>query len=395
MFFVGEDHTRGNDAASDRENAAPSGWVTTQVAAKSLGISPRTVRWHIEHGNLEAKPEGEGVRRSWLVSIDSVQAFRDSRHRQGQLPGNYRVESGGADIAAESSGNAIRELADKLVEEAAKASEYRVRLELSEKAQSTLEEQLTGERRRREDAERARDELRRALEALREAPEEAKTIEEAPQRVEPRSATGGAHEDAEHTQQRGGSLAPVDRLPWWQYVLGLLLVFLGAFMFLSLSRHLPIRSEVAWQAIYLATGLLPPSVFGFWVGFRQRNPRLRSGVIRIGALVGVAFFLGLLGDEIRWHLVRGESLVEAFAGFGSLPLWIWAIVVPVTVFPSWLLYVSGALIGNAWQRHRSGRMPGTPSITEWTPRKQAFLGFAGTVVGAAISVIGALLTGSG
>jgi hypothetical protein len=39
------------------------------------------------------------------------------------------------------------------VEQAARASEYRVRLELSEKAQSTLEEQLSEERRRREDAE--------------------------------------------------------------------------------------------------------------------------------------------------------------------------------------------------------------------------------------------------
>src|SRR5919112_2105250 len=103
---MGEDHTRGEGAATGHEDTAHSGWVTTQVAARSLGISPRTVRWHIEHGNLEAKPEGEGVRRTWLVSIDSVQAFRDSRQRQGQLPGGYRGEPGDADIAAESGGNA-------------------------------------------------------------------------------------------------------------------------------------------------------------------------------------------------------------------------------------------------------------------------------------------------
>jgi hypothetical protein len=184
---VGEDHTRGDAAATDRESAASSGWVTTQVAAKSLGISPRTVRWHIEHGNLEAKPQGEGVRRSWLVSIDSVQAFRDSRQRQGQLPGRNRVDPGDADIAAESSGNAIRELADRLVEEAARASAYRVRLELSEKAQSTLEEQLAEERRRREEAEHERDDLRRELYARREPRESPETVEESPDRVvEPR-----------------------------------------------------------------------------------------------------------------------------------------------------------------------------------------------------------------
>jgi hypothetical protein len=192
---VGEEHTRGNNAASDREGAAPSGWVRTQVAAKSLGISPRTVRWHIEHGNLEAKPEGEGVRRSWLVSIDSVQAFRDSRQRQGQLLGGSRGEPGDADIAAESSGNAIRELADRLVEEAARASEYRVRLELSEKAQSTLEEQLVEERRRREEAERAREDLRRELQALREARESPETVEEAPDRAEPRPDTVEAQDE--------------------------------------------------------------------------------------------------------------------------------------------------------------------------------------------------------
>jgi hypothetical protein len=202
---VGEDHTRGNTAASSRESAASSGWVTTQVAAKSLGISPRTVRWHIEHGNLVAKPEGEGVRRSWLVSIDSVQAFRDSRQRQGQLPGRNRVEPGDADIAAESSGNAIRELADRLVEEAARASEYRVRLELSEKAQSTLEEQLAEERRLREKAEQEREDFRQQLAAHRLAREVAETAEEALGETEPRPATGGAQEGAQ-------------RRPWWKRV---------------------------------------------------------------------------------------------------------------------------------------------------------------------------------
>ncbi len=58
---MGEERIRGEDAAINRDDAAPSGWITRQVAAKSLGVSPRTVRWHIERGNLGAKPEGEGV----------------------------------------------------------------------------------------------------------------------------------------------------------------------------------------------------------------------------------------------------------------------------------------------------------------------------------------------
>jgi hypothetical protein len=210
--------------ASDREATADAGWVTTQVAARSLDISPRTVRWHIEQGHIEAKPEGEGVRRSWLVSIDSLQAFRDARQRQRQSPGGYREEQQSADIAAQPPGNPIRELADRLVEEAARASEFRVRLELSERAQSTLEEQLAEERarremaestlregmaeeqRRREQAERERDDLRRELYALREP-------RESPEEGEEQQGRGQPHSEAPDAQES------VQR-PWWRRVLG-------------------------------------------------------------------------------------------------------------------------------------------------------------------------------
>jgi hypothetical protein len=107
-----------------------------------------------------------------------------------------------ADIAADSTGSAIRELADRLVEEAARASEYRVRLEITERAESTLREELAEERRIREEAERGREDLRRELEALREARESPQTVEEASERAEPHSATGGAKEGTQR--------------PWWR-----------------------------------------------------------------------------------------------------------------------------------------------------------------------------------
>ena len=160
---VGEEAARGNQADSNHGIEAPSGWVGTQQAARSLGVSPRTVRWHIEQGNLVAKPEGEGVRRTWLVSIDSLQSFMDARRSAGNLPRNDRVAVDDANIAGESLGNPIRELADRLAEEAARAAEYRVRLELTEQAQTSLEEELASERRRREEAERERDELRQRV----------------------------------------------------------------------------------------------------------------------------------------------------------------------------------------------------------------------------------------
>lgn len=160
------------DAAADAAVSVPeptseSGWVTTQQAARALGISARTVRWHIERGNLVAKPEGEGVERTWRVSVDSLQAFRDSRQPAAPPPRGSRAPGAGAETAAESPGNAIRELADRLVEEARRAEAARARLELSERAQSTLEAELAEERRRREEAERAREEAQRERDELR------------------------------------------------------------------------------------------------------------------------------------------------------------------------------------------------------------------------------------
>jgi DNA-binding transcriptional MerR regulator len=183
-----EEGTRGQSgqhiADSNRDVSAPSGWVTTKQAARSLGISPRTVRWHIEQGNVEAKPQGEGVQRTWLVSIDSLQAFRHARQVSTNLPGNIRTDAENAAIGADIAGSPVRELADRLAEEAARAAEYRVRLELTEQAQSTLEEQLATERQRREQAERERDELRLKLERPPEPRDVPETVPEGTSRGE-------------------------------------------------------------------------------------------------------------------------------------------------------------------------------------------------------------------
>ena len=205
---MGEHAACGNDADRNREIEAPSGWVGTQQAARTLGVSPRTVRWHIEQGTLVAKSEGEGVRRSWLVSIDSLQAFRQARQVATDPPHTDRASAEGADIAARTLGNPIRELADRLAEEAARAAEYRVRLEMTEQAHSSLEEELAAERVRREQAERERDELRRMLEASSEtmgAPEAASE--------EPYSTH---HDPSEGQGQQG----PPQRRSWWREFFG-------------------------------------------------------------------------------------------------------------------------------------------------------------------------------
>ena len=67
---MAEERTRGPEPADQ------SGWVTTKIAAQALRIDPRTVRKYIQQGKLEAKVEGEGVEKTYLVSIDSVYALR-------------------------------------------------------------------------------------------------------------------------------------------------------------------------------------------------------------------------------------------------------------------------------------------------------------------------------
>jgi hypothetical protein len=201
--------TGGNSADTNREVQAKSGWVTTKQAARSLGISPRTVRWHIEQGNLLAEPQGEGVQRTWLVSIDSLHAFRDERQDATHSPRHDRTIYEGAETTADITEKPIRVLADRLAEEAARAAEYRVRLELTEQAQSTLEEALAKERQSREKAERERDEFRRQLQAL-EASQEP--------RESPVTASEGRG-DGEEKTPRGDKEEPQE--PWWRRWFGL------------------------------------------------------------------------------------------------------------------------------------------------------------------------------
>ena len=138
-----------------------------------------------------AEPHGEGVQRTWLVSIDSLQAFRHARQVTRDMPGSIRAEPEYADITPDTTGNPIRELADRLAEEAARAAEYRVRLELTEQTQSTLESELAAERQRREDAERERDELRLRLERPSEPRDVPETATEVPSGDKAPSANTG------------------------------------------------------------------------------------------------------------------------------------------------------------------------------------------------------------
>ena len=347
---MGEENTRGDNAASNREDAAHAGWVTTQVAARSLAISPRTVRWHIEQGHIEAKPQGEGVRRSWLVSIDSLQAFRDARQRQEQSPGGFRETQKSADIAAQTPGNPIRELADRLVEEASRASEFRVRLEISEKAASTLREELAEERRRREEAERERNDLRQDLYALREVTAASETLEGERETAELRPVASGAQSLRDRSP--GGS----KRLSVWVYGLGVVLTGMTGFLMqlglgyqifqrsgLGLPNDVVFRYGVGW-----GLPLLLPIIFGYLVGRKPRGNNFWRHVGITALLAALVSFLPwaiLIVPQTGTGLLTSNEVSTIF--FKATQMWL----------PVGLAFLSSALIGNARRRRVTGSTP--------------------------------------
>ena len=156
---MGEDPTRGQSRPEDADASGLSGWVTTDVAARAVRVSPRTIRRYIDRGELKAKVEGEGVERRWLIDVDSLYALRASRTESESVRG---VSGGEGD--ADSLADVIREMSARVEKRTAEAVEMRIRLELSEQAHSSVEEEA---RRLREENER----LRQELEDLREAQE--------------------------------------------------------------------------------------------------------------------------------------------------------------------------------------------------------------------------------
>lgn len=197
-----EHHDDGQRRPVVADTSPSSGWVTTDVAAKAVRVSPRTIRRMIDRGELKAKAEGEGIERRWLVDIDSIQALRSSRTGSGNGPVSGREREPADGIA-----DVIRDMAARLEERTAEAVEYRTRLELTELAQSTVEaererlsEDLARERERADRAERRLGELE-ASQGPRDGRETA---------LEHR--TGG---DASESSQE-----PTQRRSWWRRLFG-------------------------------------------------------------------------------------------------------------------------------------------------------------------------------
>jgi hypothetical protein len=136
-----EDRTPGNHADTNADVSSESGWVSTKVAAEALGVHPRTVRAYIARGDLEAKAEGKGVEKAYLVSIDSVYALRERRGGSRKARSKSREKSASAEVPAEDLTGMIHDLTAELIQRSTEIAELRIRLELTEKTESTLREE--------------------------------------------------------------------------------------------------------------------------------------------------------------------------------------------------------------------------------------------------------------
>jgi flagellar biosynthesis GTPase FlhF len=178
-------------------NAGTSGWVNTDVAAEALGVSSRSVRNYILSGDLAARKEKEGINERYVVSVDSLYALRDRRKQEGKLRGNIRRTSKRTEGATEGSTELVRETATDMLRETlaslethiAQNAELRARLELTERAESTLREELERERgQRHSDVERERSERLRAQERAEQLEQERARLEAEHWRAEEEAA---------------------------------------------------------------------------------------------------------------------------------------------------------------------------------------------------------------
>ena len=196
--------------------------LTIQEAARALGVSEGAVRKRVTRGTLPHEKEDDG--RVYVYVDTGGGRGVDDRQDEGVDPNStalisqlrdevayLRDENRRKDEIIMQQAMTMRQLTAAEPQEPTEAAE-RVEDELDterarrEMAESTLREGMAEEQRRREEAERERDELRRELVPPGEARESPQTLEEEPERAEPRPATVESQESIQR--------------PWWRRVLG-------------------------------------------------------------------------------------------------------------------------------------------------------------------------------
>ena len=204
--------------------------LTIQEAARRLGVSEGAVRKRVARGTLEhhkdedgriyvyldagvdnGVDEGVDPDSNALISQlrDEVAYLRDENRRKDEIIMQQAMTMRQLTAAPTQEPSEARESPESSAP-TGELGELREELDTErtrrERAESTLREGMDEERRRREEAERERDDLRRELFARRELRESPQTVEEEPQRAEPRPATVESQEPLQ--------------MPWWRRVFG-------------------------------------------------------------------------------------------------------------------------------------------------------------------------------
>jgi excisionase family DNA binding protein len=192
---VGEDRTEGAQQGKE--------YLTVGEAAKLLGVHRNTVHHRIKVGRITAHKVVEGEREVYRIERDSLGVGRTSADVRTLDAQRTTASEELSRMIATRLDEIVRDYTHELGDLREELGAERARREMAE---STLREGMAEERRRREEAERERDYLRRELFGLTEARESPQTVEEEPERAEPRPATGGAEEGV--------------RRPWWRRVFG-------------------------------------------------------------------------------------------------------------------------------------------------------------------------------
>lgn len=188
--------------------AESSGYTTTKQAAKVLGVSRRTVQSYVRRGELEAVVEGEGVEKTFFVSIDSLNALRERRRVSGEGAQGRAGVAPGTSAASEIPTNAAKGTGASSPEliEVVQDLQYRLgraeaQVELTARTESTLREQLAREQER---ADRLEAELREARKPPRDVRDSAVTVTEGTDR-------GEASPEPQE---------PAERRSWWRKFFG-------------------------------------------------------------------------------------------------------------------------------------------------------------------------------
>jgi hypothetical protein len=240
---------------------------------------------------------------------------------------------------------------------------------------ATLREQLEAERQAHAEARRIIAGLVERMPQLeppsdqRESPQ---TVEEEPKRAEPRPGTGATEVATEEPSEAEPSLLLERVTVVILSTLPLLYLFL-ADVVLNLPAGPAFGPWVALVAAMVLAGVVFPAVFGLRMGHKVSRLRFWRNVAPVAALI---LLVGLIGEFV----VAGSILFY--------------------VIPS-LVYSFAAILGNALRRRTREKLKeerpsdfpqeAATSGQRWTPRQQATVGLAGTIISALIGLVGTIL----